>query len=618
MIDNGTMGKTIATVLLRALAFTVPVMAISALLDLRDVREMQVTMRDATDLMEYLRWRWISNGALSFLGSACTFAIMRARLPVIFAAVIAGLVFEFASYFALKALSAALLFQIPIEYVHASWWIAGAALFAYAAAATTVLDSERSTITDIGRGRLVVLSTLVSLVLFPLIWGLYRILFVSLFHPLMLVSGFVFAAPYAAAGGLLFGLMVAAVPAEAVARIQGSSRANRVLFPLAPGLVAAILACIVAHTLMRSLTWNSFDAFAGALFKFGLLLNSELLLVCMLVGLVGSPILWNLTARARLARASGATASAKPPESPPAAPPIAGTRRLRGLKIFGYSLLVLVPLLCLFLILFPPSGYEAMIARIYGETLGGTAVDKRLHGPGSACARNETIRLETYIRSGIPCRLPSGELDVPKIDPDLANSRRDGNGACLVEFAIATGSPQGLSMLLKSGADPKKCPGSADPLFALFLQRSRNGGYYDFAYALHDAGFRPSDKKEFLFEAARVGSAPGVSYVVLRVGQAIDVTDADGRTPLYHAILQAPTVESFGTVRKLIELGADPDHAGADGESPMAKGRRLYANTKWERVFEHEVSYQLNLSRPGFKPSKPGSLPKTQEPHSPK
>ena len=118
-------------------------------------------------------------------------------------------------------------------------------------------------------------------------------------------------------------------------------------------------------------------------------------------------------------------------------------------------------------------------------------------------------------------------------------------------------------MLLKSGADPKKCPGSADTLFALFLQRSRNGGYYDFAYALHDAGFRPADKKEFLFEAARVGSAPGVSYVVLRVGQSVDVTDAEGRTPLYLAILEVPTVASFGTVRKLIENQSLCPHAAS-------------------------------------------------------
>jgi hypothetical protein len=292
--------------------------------------------------------------------------------------------------------------------------------------------------------------------------------------------------------------------------------------------------------------------------------------------------------------AFGANAAWQPLESPP--PPRADGRKL--LKFVGLSVLALPILLYLLLVVLSSAGLGGtMVAYyLYAVTIGGTKLDNWLRESRPTCAGSEEKNLLAYINTGIPCRLPSGESHVPKVSGEIANSRRSWSGQsrqCPVEYAIKFGTPDGLQALLQSGADPAKCPGSADTLFELFLQRSRNGGGHRFAYALHDAGFRPSDPKAFLFNAAQLGSAPGVEYVVLRMGQSVDATDADGRTPLYHAILASPTVESFRTVGKLVELGADPDHASVDGESPMQKGRRVYAGTKWDPTVEHNINWYM-------------------------
>ena len=121
-------------------------------------------------------------------------------------------------------------------------------------------------------------------------------LWVRQFHPLMIV----FAVPYAITGGLLFGLLMGAIPNPAFVRIQDSSRWNRVILPIALGIVAGVGACILYGTFGRWMSWGSTAAFVSAGFQCGLLIDNKVLVLCTVIGMICGPILWFLGARARI------------------------------------------------------------------------------------------------------------------------------------------------------------------------------------------------------------------------------------------------------------------------------------------------------------------------------
>ena len=270
------------------------------------------------------------------------------------------------------------------------------------------------------------------------------------------------------------------------------------------------------------------------------------------------------------------------------------------IKVFGILLASLVVIVLILMFVSTQGlGGALLVSFIWAKTFAGTPVDTWLRDKRPGCERDETARLEAYIRTGATCKLSSGASYVPHILPSVVNDRLPKSKKCPVELAITVGTLEVVTVLKKRGVDPMKCPGSVDELFTLLLFRSRGRGhgyfalhdanYLDFAYALHDANLRPSDTEKFLFDAAKVGSKDGVHYAVKRLGQPIDAIDSDGHTALYHALLPDPTLGSWETVMALMQSGANPNRAGMGTETPLAKGKRLYGGTKWQVVFENQV-----------------------------
>lgn len=230
----------------------------------------------------------------------------------------------------------------------------------------------------------------------------------------------------------------------------------------------------------------------------------------------------------------------------------------------------------------------------FRSLVSGTPLGVKLYGE---CPATEKAQLELFLSSGQECLMQfSGykQSVFPAMTREIANSRHPKTGKCIVEFVILAGGSGALRHLLKSGADPNVCPGSADELFYQILHRSRNRGYQDMFYALHDAKIRPADARKFLFDAAKLGSEAGIDFAVNHLRQPVDAVDSDGITPLYHAIIANPTLGTWAVVGQLIYLGADPNSATKHGESPLQKGRRLYEGTKWQPVFENTVQYETS------------------------
>ena len=287
-------------ILLRAAGFAAPVVIFLAITGYLGARQFEESLsKDALlanqMLLEYMRLGWVRNGAFVFLGAAGAFAFLRARLPGILAATATGLVFAMTSYFVPDALSRLTLFKFSGQYVHALWWTIGAALFAYAGAMMTPAVGESTKGEGAGNvGRFVAgafLCALGALFLAPILWGLW----LRQFHPFM----FLLAAPYAGTGGLLFGLLVAAIPDSTITRIQSGSWLHRVVFPMAPGILASVAGCILAGTFMRWQTWGSTASFISATLQFGLQINDQVLLLCVVIGMICSPIIWRFYAIVR-------------------------------------------------------------------------------------------------------------------------------------------------------------------------------------------------------------------------------------------------------------------------------------------------------------------------------
>lgn len=236
---------------------------------------------------------------------------------------------------------------------------------------------------------------------------------------------------------------------------------------------------------------------------------------------------------------------------------------------------------------------------VIGTMISGTPVEKWMQRE-SECLPDEARRLEVYLISGSPCLAyiehpRSRELRIPVITWAIANSRHLKSNECLVEYTITNGSPIALKTLLENGADPGECPGSIDALYSRALRRTWSQPSIHFFQVLHDSNHRPTDPKKFLFEAAAQGNAIAVNYAIERLDlrKSINAPNEQGQTALDYAVVVKPTAGNWSAIRELLKSGADPTRVGPDGESTLAKAKRLYSGNRNQFMYEKEFEYWL-------------------------
>lgn len=226
------------------------------------------------------------------------------------------------------------------------------------------------------------------------------------------------------------------------------------------------------------------------------------------------------------------------------------------------------------------------------------------------CSKDQRANLLKFVRTGLPCLDQFNEKTAPAITNAIANGRvaEEIENLCLIEYAIQKGSPISLKVLLENGADPGKCPGSTNALFDQIFSRLRiEENRFDqpalkFATVLREANYLPTSAIKLLFDAAKQGSPSGVYLAHIILGVPSNVTDSNGLSPLHHAIFATPTQESWKTMIRLLEYGAELTFASPGNETPLQKGRRLYAGTEWEKMFEHWVHrYPAKKNAPELK-----------------
>ncbi|MER8018243.1 ankyrin repeat domain-containing protein [Streptomyces griseoluteus] len=116
---------------------------------------------------------------------------------------------------------------------------------------------------------------------------------------------------------------------------------------------------------------------------------------------------------------------------------------------------------------------------------------------------------------------------------------RDRLGRTALHYAAGRGDVDGLRALLAEGADP----------------------------AAADAeGWTP-------LHFAAQAQVPAVVEVLLAAGAAVDVVDRRDNTPLWRAVFCSRG--EGGTIRLLLEAGADPDRDNVHGLSPRTLARRI-------------------------------------------
>ncbi|MFJ8142734.1 ankyrin repeat domain-containing protein [Streptomyces sp. NPDC096013] len=116
---------------------------------------------------------------------------------------------------------------------------------------------------------------------------------------------------------------------------------------------------------------------------------------------------------------------------------------------------------------------------------------------------------------------------------------RDRLGRAAVHYAAGNRDVDGLMTLLAEGADP----GAADA-----------------------QGWTP-------LHFAAQAQVPAAVEVLLAAGAAVDVVDRHGNTPLWRAVFCSRG--EGGTIRLLLEAGADPDRDNAHGLSPRSLAGRI-------------------------------------------
>jgi ankyrin repeat protein len=116
---------------------------------------------------------------------------------------------------------------------------------------------------------------------------------------------------------------------------------------------------------------------------------------------------------------------------------------------------------------------------------------------------------------------------------------RDRLGRAAVHYAAGGGDADGLRVLLAEGADP----GAADA-----------------------QGWTP-------LHFAAQAQVPAAVEVLLAAGAEVDVVDRHGNTPLWRAVFCSRG--EGGTIRLLLEAGADPDRDNVHGLSPRALAGRI-------------------------------------------
>ncbi|MEV6742534.1 ankyrin repeat domain-containing protein [Streptomyces sp. NPDC051104] len=116
---------------------------------------------------------------------------------------------------------------------------------------------------------------------------------------------------------------------------------------------------------------------------------------------------------------------------------------------------------------------------------------------------------------------------------------RDRLGRTAVHYAADGGDVDGLRALLAESADP----GAVDA-----------------------EGWTP-------LHFAAQAQVPAVVEVLLAAGAAVDVVDRHGNTPLWRAVFCSRG--EGGTIRLLLEAGADPDRDNVHGVNPRALAGRI-------------------------------------------
>lgn len=141
-----------------------------------------------------------------------------------------------------------------------------------------------------------------------------------------------------------------------------------------------------------------------------------------------------------------------------------------------------------------------------------------------------------------------------------------------LHIAAEAGHTQSVKLLLKKGA-PVDVTERSSTHMTPFLMAAENGNQH-IAEILLEAHANPektdSEKRTALHLAAKSGHAGLCQFLLDKTPLHIDVTDADGRTPLHHACAREKTL----VIKLLIERGADIHAEDNNGDTPLHRAMK--------------------------------------------
>lgn len=142
--------------------------------------------------------------------------------------------------------------------------------------------------------------------------------------------------------------------------------------------------------------------------------------------------------------------------------------------------------------------------------------------------------------------------------------RGDATTIALVEAAVS-GDVELVQQLVDAGADPDAAGLDAvTPLAWTVVARSLEG--FEALLAVGADPTRPIDGGQTVVHLAAMSIDPGFLHTLIALGTDVDVADpTTGETPLMAAMRS----DCEPQVRRLLEAGADPDLADADGDRPL-------------------------------------------------